>query len=223
MPNTGIDVTKGAVGGAAKGAIIGGSIGGPIGMGVGTVIGGVWGGITAGKKSKAMSQALQRIEDLPMVDPNQVAFQDQLAREKRAVESGFTTDFQVSRDILQQSQAGQLSVASKVGASNPALALSMMAQVNQGFTTGMNQALGTISTRSLAYTTMMGDMVDKIAKRKLDIEVFKAQAQIGQAAAEYKDRVEQTNADLAFGIEKAPEIKEGFTDLISRISGGGVQ
>jgi len=209
MPNVGADTAKGALGGAATGAAIGSFLG-PVGTGVGAIAGALIGGIGANKASKGMQSALQRIGEIPMVDPTQLAFKDRLARESRALASGLTTDFQVAKDILRSTQAGSFSVAAKVGAGNPALAMTMMREGERSMNVGLNQALGTISTRTMGYTEMMGDMVDKIAKRKLDLEVYKANVGLGQSAAEYKDVMDQSNAVIGQGMAALPGYVDSF-------------
>jgi len=121
------------------------------------------------------------------VDPDQLKFKDQLLREKRAVQSGFSTDFKVARDIISQSEAGGMSVASELARTNPALALMTMNQVSSQANTSVNQALGTIATQNMGYTQMLSDLIDKIAQRKLDVDVTKASQRLGMETQIQKD------------------------------------
>jgi len=121
------------------------------------------------------------------VDPDQLKFKDQLLREKRAVQSGFSTDFKVARDIISQSEAGGMSVASELARTNPALALMTMNQVSSQANTSVNQALGTIATQNMGYTQMLSDLIDKIAQRKLDVDVTKAFQRLGMETQIQKD------------------------------------
>lgn len=212
MPSITGSTVKGATSGVMSGISAGAALG-PIGMGVGAVVGGVIGGISGHNKSKAYQSALDNINNIPLIDPAQLAFQDTLGREKRAVQSGFTTDFQVSRDILSQVNAGNVSVAESVGASNPALAVSMMKASSANMSTGLNQALGTISTRSNSYTQMMQDMVDKIAKRKLDVSMYKTNAELSQTSKEYKDFNTQANSALGNSASAIGSVVGGIKGL----------
>ena len=82
-------------------------------------------------------------------------FKDQLRREKRAVESGFSTEFQVSRDLIGQAEAGgNVCGQQEDSGTNPALALMLMNQVSWSGLMS-NKALGTISTRVWG-TQMLG-------------------------------------------------------------------
>lgn len=195
-------VGVGTLGGAGIGATIGTAImpvvGTAIGAGIGALVGGVSGGVLAGAKNKA----LDRVEDIPPFDPNQLAFIDKLKREKRSVESGFTTDFQVSKDLNQQSLAGGLSVAGAVARSNPALGLSYINNAMTRYNTGINKALGTISTRSSAYTSAVGSLIGDISKRKLDVETYKTAQQLGMAVSDLK----MFNENMATGMGQLPGV-----------------
>jgi len=146
------------------------------------------------------------------VDPMQMDFLDQLVKEKRAVESGFTTDFQVATDLQQQALAGGLSVAESVGATNPALAISMMDKATQGYNTGINQSLGTISTRSLGMMASIGDLINRITQRKLDVTTYKAAQKLGMATDDlktFKENVFQIGASIPNMVSGLPPMATG--------------
>lgn len=195
----------GILGGAGQGAAMG-SVAGPWGTAIGAVAGAVVGGVSASKKQGAQDDALERLEAIPSFDPMQLDFLDQLKREKRSVESGFTTDFQVAKDLNQKMTAGGLSVAESVGKTNPALAFSLGRQATAQGTTGINQALGTISSRGLGLTTSMGELINRIAQRKLDLEMVKTSQQLGIATDALQTN--QTNANQF--MAKLPEYADDF-------------
>lgn len=174
------EIGMGALGGAGAGAAIGSVIPG-VGTLIGAGVGAIIGGIGASKKAGARDEALERVEGLPSFDPLQLNFLDQLQREKRSIDSGFTTDFQIAKDLNKSALAGGLSVAGSVASTNPALALSMIQQSQAGFSTGINQALGTISQKSLGLTQSIGGMINKVSQRKLDVETYKTAQQLGIA------------------------------------------
>lgn len=113
MANEFASAGQGVLGGAGTGAMIGSAFG-PIGIGVGAILGGIVGGISGAKKASDVNEGLNALMMVPNVDPMQLAFKDQLLKEKRAVEGGFTTDFQVARDIISKSEAGGMSVAAEM-------------------------------------------------------------------------------------------------------------
>lgn len=176
-------VGSGILGGAALGATIGTATGIPIlGTIGGAIIGGAAGGLAAHKKG----EGLDRLEEIPGFDPNQLDFLDTLKREKRSIESGFTTDFQVAKDLNQQALAGGLSVAGAVARSNPSLGLSYINNAMTKYSTGINKALGTISTRSLAQSSAVGSLIGDISQRELDVETYKTAQQLGMAVSDLK-------------------------------------
>jgi hypothetical protein len=206
-------VSQGILGGVGTGASIGSMILPGVGTGVGAILGGIVGGISGANKSSAQSSALAELMAVPNVDPNQTAFKDQLYREKKAVESGFTTDFQVARDIIGKSEAGGMSVAAEMAMTNPALALMAMNQIGQGTDTAVNKALGTIGTRSMGYTQMISELVDKMAMRKIQVDLLKAQTKMGIATKEMQD----FNANANAGMMKLGSLG----DMRGMFGGGG--
>jgi len=223
-------ILSGALGGASLGAELGSMI--PI-PGVGTVLGALGGAavgaIAGSKKKKDVEEAMKAIEAIPAVDPNMIDFRDQLRREKRAVESGFSTEFQVSRDLIGQAEAGGMSVAAEVAATNPALALMLMNQVSGQADVSTNKALATISTKGMGYTQMLGELMDKMSQREIDVNMMKAEYKMGQAMANKKDFNANAMALMAkFGpgaLEKLIGKGSGsaVTDAITATAGDSAQ
>lgn len=177
---------SGALGGAAMGAEIGSVIPG-FGTALGALAGATIGVIGGAKKQKAVDTAMATLQAIPNVDPTQIQFKDQLIREKKMVQSGFSTDFQVARDIIGQSEAGGMSVAAELARTNPALALMTMNQVGNQTDMSVNKSLGTLATKSMGYTSMISDMIDKIAQRKIDVDLMKAEQSLTVANVNKKD------------------------------------
>jgi hypothetical protein len=213
-----MSTVQGIFGGAGIGAEVG-SVLGPTGTVVGAGIGALIGGITGNQKAQDQKEALANLYAIPNVDPNQVIFKDQLMREKKAVESGFTTDFQVARDIIGKSEAGGMSVAAELARTNPALALIMMNQVGQGVDTSVNKALGTISTRSMGYTQMIQDLIDKMSNRTLQMQLLKAQTGLGIATKNLQDFNANANAGMMKLMD--PNVIGGFSSAFAGSGGRG--
>lgn len=217
-------IGMGALGGAGTGAALGTAIFPGIGTAIGAVGGALIGGIGANNKVNARDAAADRIEALPQYDPMQLNFLDKLQREKRSIESGFTTDFQVAKGLNQEALAGGLSVAGSVASTNPALALSMMGQANRGYNTGINQALGTISTRSGGYTQSIGQLINSVSQRNLDLQTYKATQQMGLASSDLQTS-NTNNAQFAARLPQyTGEIGKGLGQLggaLGGIFGGG--
>lgn len=220
MASVGAKGLQGALGGMGTGASLGTALLPGVGTILGALGGSIIGAISGAGKAKAVNDAMASLEAIPSVDPNQLEFKDQLYKEKRAVESGFSTDFQVARDLIGQSEAGGMSVASELAQTNPALALMMMQQVGQGADTAVNKALGTISTRGMGYTQMIGDLINQMAQRKLDVNLFKTQVELGQSTKEMQD----FNANSLAGMMKLadPANIAGIKGLFNKNSLGSI-
>lgn len=203
---------QGILGGVGVGASIGSMIPG-VGTVIGAVVGGVAGGISGNTKSKKQAESLAALDAIPNVDPNQTIFRDQLYREKKAVESGFTTDFQVARDIIGKSEAGGMSVAAEMAQTNPALALMMMNQVGQGTDTAVNKALGTIGTKGFGYTQMIGDIIDKMSQRKIQMDLLKTQSGLAISTKGMQDFNANANAGMMKLMD--PSVIGGFKGLFA--------
>lgn len=213
------DIIQAGLGGFGIGAKLGSMIMPGIGTAIGGFLGGGLGLIGAKNKKKAIDAATNIFAAIPKVDPNMIEFKDQLMAEKRAVTSGFGTDFQVARDIISESQAGGMSVAAEIAQTNPALALIMMNQTSMQADTSLNKALGTISTQKMGYTQLISDYVDKISQRKLDLQMLEATQKMATLTATQKD----ANANRMAGITQLfdPSVGAGFKDFFSLFGNKG--
>jgi hypothetical protein len=212
------EVLQGFVGGAGVGASIGTAIAPGVGTAIGALLGGAINAFSGAEKSGAMKDATAKLMAVPNVDPMQTAFKDQLYREKKAVESGFTTDFQVARDIIGQSEAGGMSVAAEMAQTNPALALIMMDQVGKGSDNSVNKALGTIGTRGFGYTSMINDLITQMSQRKIQVDLLKAQQGMATATKGMQDFNANSNAGMMKLMD--PSVTDGFSKFGGMFSKG---
>ena len=208
----------GGLGGAATGATLGSAVLPGVGTVLGAVAGGAIGLLSGNKKDKNVEDALASIQAIPPIDPNMIGFRDQLLREKKSVESGFSTEFQVARDIIGQSEAGGMSVAAELAQTNPALALMMMNQVSNQADMSTNKALGTIATKGMGYSQQISDLIEKISQRQLDVDVLKATYKTGVATAAKKDFNANAMALLAKFGPKALELIPGLKGSSGNLS-----
>lgn len=199
---------QGFMGGAGLGASVGTAVMPGVGTVVGALLGGTISAFSGASKAKDQNNALGMLNAVPNVDPNQTMFKDQLYREKRAVESGFTTDFQVARDIIGQQEAGGMSVAAEMARTNPALALMAMDQIGKGSDTAVNKALGTIGTKGMGYTSMIGDLIDKMSQRKIQVDLLKSQSALAISTKGMQDFNANANAGMMKLLD--PSVMAGF-------------
>jgi len=217
MANELLSGLQGALGGAGTGAALGTMLFPGVGTILGALIGGGIGIASGAGKARKSNEAMASLMAIPNVDPNMMEFKDQLYREKKAVESGFSTDFQVARDIIGKSEAGGMSVAAEMARTNPALALMAMNQVGQGTDTAINKALGTIGTKGMGYTQMINDLLMKMSQRKIDVDLFKAQ--VGMAQATQGMNNFNANANAGMMQFANPDVISGFKTGFSQLRG----
>jgi hypothetical protein len=225
MANEFMGGLQGFLGGAGMGATLGTEALPGVGTVVGALLGGTIGAFSGADKANKQNSAMARLMATPEVDPNQTIFKDQLYREKKAVESGFTTDFQVARDIIGQQEAGGMSVAAEMAQSNPALALMAMNQVGQGADTAVNKALGTIGTKGFGYTQMVGNLIDKMSQRKLNVSLMKSSQGMATATQGMQDFNANSNAGMMKLMD--PSVMGGFKKFAGMFTsrapvGGGI-
>jgi len=216
MSNVGLSTAQGALGGAGTGAAIGTALLPGVGTVLGTIGGGIIGALSGSDKASELEKVLKNINSIPLVDPKMVELRDSLSAEKKAIESGFSTDFQVARDMIAESEAGGMSVAAEIAATNPALGLMAMNQVSSQADASVNKALGTIGTRSTAFTQMLADLMGKMSQRELDITMFKNSQNLAIAFKNMKDFNENSMAGMMQLLD--PEVISGFKSVIG--SGG---
>jgi hypothetical protein len=220
MANETLSGLQGGLGGMGTGAMLGTALLPGVGTVLGALIGGGIGIASGVNKAGKSNEAMANLMAIPNVDPNMTEFKDQLYREKKAVESGFSTDFQVARDIIGKSEAGGMSVAAEMARTNPALALMTMNQVGQGTDTAVNKALATIGTKGMGYTQMINDLLMKMSQRKIDVDLFKAQVGIAKSTKEMTDFNANSNAGMMNLIN--PAVMGGFNKFGNMFAGSGL-
>lgn len=213
---------KGALGGAGTGAAIG-SIFGPVGTGVGAILGAAIGGISGGKTGANYEGALAGIMDIPEVDPTQTKFLDELTKEKNLIQRGLTTEFQFGKDLLSKANATTLNKIMNLSGGNPAIAINAAIQLQTGLGDNVNKLLAGVAGRTDKYTTAIGQMIDNIAQRRLDVKTYKAVQHLGIATQDLKDTNENAMAGLMQGVNAFGDLDLDldFSDLLDKFKGIG--
>jgi hypothetical protein len=198
---------------------------------MGSVVGMVMSYIQQGLSKDSAEKAYKEFANsIPAVDPMQVKFKDQLMAEKRAVQSGFSTEFKAGRDIISQTEAGNMSVASELARTSPALALMAMNQASMQSQMGTNKLLGTQGTQVMGYNQQISDLINTIAQRRADTNVLKATQKYAMTTKINEQTNEQTMgwiSQLTGGMGSSGGNGGGsLNDLISQIfsqirAGGG--
>lgn len=162
-----------ALSGAGTGASVGSAFG-PIGAGVGAVAG------------LALGFAGQKKPDIPpppaAVDPAQLAFLEELRLKRTAIESGMSTEFQLGRKLLEQSQAGQLESVSRLTGGDVGGAVAASERVTAGTAEAVSKLTGTATSQAMQYTGLIDAMTQRISERKRDVATTMWATAKGEAA-----------------------------------------
>ncbi len=213
-------IGMGALGGAGTGAAMGSAIFPGIGTAIGAGIGAIVGGLSAKKRQDALKKATEGIENIPLVDPTQTEFADQIRREKRAIQSGFTTDFTAGKQVIDDATAAGMDVSSRVFAQNPALAIASMTRVQRQAGRQTSELFGIQGQKLGQYNQMLMDTINRIAQRKLDLSMHKGQQKLGMATQQYSDFQQNTRAGMFMLPQFTGEIKEGAGTIGSGVGRG---
>ena len=178
---------SGIFGGAGVGAQIGSTIAPGPGTAIGAGIGALVGGIQGNQREKALDSALAGINAIPAIDPTMTEFASQVERERRAVQSGLTTEFQAGRDMLERTTSGATNLVGQVYAQNPALMLSSLSRIQNQGAMQANQMLGIVGQNQMKYSDMLRDTLNRISQRALDVNMHKAQQRLGVATQNQSD------------------------------------
>jgi len=217
--SAGAGIAQGAMTGAGVGAQVGSVFGAPgvlIGSGVGALIGGVVGGTSARKKTREVNKALSNVYALNPIDISQIDYIDKLNAQKRAIESGFTNEYQAAKQTLLEQSA--LSTDALVGLSsgNPVAAMDYIMRMNAGIGNNMNKLLTSVSGRADNYLTAIGAAVNDIAEKKFQTELYKASQGLAMATDNYSTFRQNMNAVSTYsGMEGMSEIINALKTVLT--------
>lgn len=178
-------IASGAASGAGQGATLGSII-----PGVGTAAGAIGGAIIGGAMGGAKQQRANQAQNIPLVDPMERARLAQLEQTRKAISSG--TDVMTQQAIQQQQNVGKAaqsalarSTGGDVGSTVDALLKAQKA--TQG---GINQAMAQNAQRLPYFQSAEGDLLSRIAQRKLELGLLNRAQKTAEAAQA------QTNANI---------------------------
>lgn len=209
---------SGVLGGAGVGAQVGSMIAPGVGTAIGAGIGALVGGIQGNQRKKALDSALAGINAIPAIDPTMTEFASQVERERRAVQSGLTTEFQAGRDMLERTTSGATNLVGQVYAQNPALMLSSLSRIQNQGAMQANQMLGAVGQNQMKYSDMLRDTLNRISQRALDVNMHKAQQKLGVATQNQSD----FNKNMMAGAMMLPGvIGEAGEPVAGAVKGAG--
>lgn len=214
MSDTGALIGKllgGALGTAiapGAGTMIGSSIGGSIGGSIGNKGGG--GGSSGGSGGSAKGNlssivglmqsmqggSLKRKADAympPLVDANQAAFLSELNQKRKSIETG--ADFSAGMNALNASNAGTNDAIIRNSGGDVGGTIQALLQSERATGDAKNNLLAQGANEQMGYNSMYGEFLNKVAARKMQLQLYKSQ----QARAEWAAKQKDANANMMAG------------------------
>lgn len=208
-----MDKWLGRLGGAGVGAQIGSAIYPGIGTLLGAVGGGLIGGRAMDRATGETEQAMERLEDIPLVDPTTHTITDQLRREQRAVQAGLTTDVAAGREAIDRTTAQGRTMVQRMYGHSPALTLASMRQIQRGAGEQTRELYGMAGQRAEGYTQLLTEHMRQLSQRRLDLQMHRAQQELGMATQRESDTRDMVMGGIGMFPELTGEIGEGARDL----------
>lgn len=193
-----------AVSGASTGASVGSAFG-PVGAAAGGIIGLGMGFFGKDKPDIPPPPAA--------VDPAQLAFLEELKAKRTAIESGMSTEFQLGRNLLQQSQAAQLETSSRLVGGDVGAAIAAQDKISQGTAQMVSQLTGTATSQAMQYTGLIDKLTQAMAQRKLDVSTTLWSEARGKAAS-----IEQVQSQNLINALMSPGVSGTLTDTVSGLA-----
>lgn len=141
------------------------------------------------------------------VDPTQTSFLAELNQKRKSIETG--ADFQEAMNEADSSQASVNDAIIGAGGGNVSSIMQGLLQAQKGAGSMKNKALAQGQQQQMAYDSAASNMLNKIAGRKLELQMFNQQ----QAQAQYAQTKQTARQNTMAGM----------SGLLSMGKGGGTQ
>lgn len=130
----------------------------------------------------------------PLMDPNQAAFLSELNQKRKSIETG--ADFAAGMNMLNASNAGTNDAIVRAGGGDVGGTMQGLLRSQRTSDDARNNLLAQGANEQMAYNSMYGEFLNKIAARKLQLGLYKSQ----QARAEWAAKKKDANANLMAGM-----------------------
>lgn len=194
------------VGSTAKGAKAGAAAG-PEGAVVGAGLGLATSLIQNIKADKLKRAADNGVPDL--VDPNQAAYLAELNQKRKSMDTG--ADYAAGMDSVDSTTAGTNDAILKATGGDTGGTIQALLQANSSAGNAKNNIIASGQQQRSAYDQMYGGMLNQIAARKMQIQMYQSQ----QNMAEWAKMKQGANANGMAGAAGAASVAGGES------SGGG--
>ncbi len=168
----------GTIGGAALGSVLVPGAGTVAGAQLGASLGAATG---AGIEGLAQQGKANRLAP-PAVDPLQIQLYQQLEQQKKQLEAG--TAYQAQQDVLKQAGLRGMEAVSKITGGDVGATINAMKTMARATGRNLNELYSSMNLEGLKLTSQMESLAEKIANRKLGLQMAeKVQAQARATAA----------------------------------------
>jgi hypothetical protein len=167
---------------------IAGGIGGTL-LGIPPPVGAAIGGGLGGLIDAGVSQGKANNAPLPLEDFRQTQLLADLARKRRALESGAA--YQPQQDTLRQAGLQTQENIKGVTGGDVGATVGALMGVNRGTGRGLNELYGSMSMEGLKMSDLMKEMTENIAKRRLEIQAYQKAQLMTQAGQQQQDATSQ--------------------------------
>jgi hypothetical protein len=185
----------GGILGAGLGTLANPGAGTSAGWALGSSVGGVAEGLAGWGKANNMQ--------LPQVDPRQRLLYDEIARKRRALETGVF--YQPQQDVIRQAGAQGMQTAAGITGGDVGATVSALGQINRGTGRNLNELYNQMQQQSLGLLQQQIPLGQKIAEQIWAQKAYEKQAALTNAATVLKESMEGLNAGIASG---------GFNNLL---------
>lgn len=130
----------------------------------------------------------------PLVDPNQAAFLSELHQKRKSIETG--ADFAAGENALGATNAGTNDAILRSEGGDVGGTIQGLLQSQRSTNDAKNNMLAQGENQQAQYTGMYGDFLNKIAARKLQLQMYNSQ----QARAEWAQKQQTANQNTMAGL-----------------------
>lgn len=129
----------------------------------------------------------------PLVDANQAAFLSELNQKRKSIETG--ADYAAGMNALNASNAGTNDAIIRNSGGDVGGTVQALLQSERATSDAKNNLLAQGANEQMGYNSMYGEFLNKIAARKMQLQLYKSQ----QARAEWAAKQKDANANMMAG------------------------
>lgn len=122
-----------------------------------------------------------------LIDPNQAAFAAELAQKRKALDTG--AEYASGLNAVDQTTANTQDAITKVTGGDVGGTVQGLLQAERVGGAGKNEVVAQGAKNQLVYNNMYQELMNKIAARKLQLQMYQSQQALAQGTQEHQDGV----------------------------------